>query len=889
MEITGREPEIDRIAALAALPRESALLVVGEPGVGKTALLEAVALRVTLPVVRVAVSGREEEWSRSGVSALFAAFDHDGAAELSARFARDEDPRIHGLAAGQEFVASIHSLRLPPTLVLIDDLDRMDAASVELVGFLATRLAGTAIRLVASLRRHRADGAMRSVPVMHLGPLAFDDALTAVRSHATADLADGVAAIIAAETGGNPQAIHEQIHHLRPEQLSGVDPIPMPLRPTPVVEAIALHALSDRTQDDVAVLTRLALAPVMRVPIAGIDRDALDDLADAGLVDLHGQYAWVRDPHLRSYLHWRTSARDRRESHAELVASTDGRAPRQHLWHRSYTSEHVDPIPLLDAARSYALEGLPRVAVAFAERALTAGSLSGSADQDALLALGEALAGQGRIALADRYLQMSQPHRRLPAEARRLRLQYITEYLAGDHVHADELLAPFDVQDSDEAETYVGLLALVAAFRAQEWDLDGARDLLQRTQSLHDVASPATKQLIGATHDLIRSIDGELPPDQALYDGLAASALSALSDLTLILLGCALSTGERYRSARRVFSLLLGRTGSSAPIWAEAVRALSALNEIRAGNFRQAIRIVDQWEATRRDGERVFPSDFALALAWRDHVEGRSEAAIERIDAALGMRPSTQGWSSSARLHALRGRILLLDGNPEAAIPALEAADALARGIRNPALLRHLADLVEALVRAGRPDEARRIAARLAADHHARPTRWGAIALARCMALVAEPPFRTDAIARALDVFEPADSPYERARSSAALAAVDAPDRCERHVAAAAAAFEAAGMRYRPRRRPVAVQEQQHVVAELTPVPATPSDPTPSAILTMLTAEERAVVQKVTQGYRNKEIATSLYMSQRTVELRLTQIYRKVGARSRSHLVALLT
>jgi len=30
-------------------------------------------------------------------------------------------------------------------------------------------------------------------------------------------------------------------------------------------------------------------------------------------------------------------------------------------------------------------------------------------------------------------------------------------------------------------------------------------------------------------------------------------------------------------------------------------------------------------------------------------------------------------------------------------------------------------------------------------------------------------------------------------------------------------------------------------------------------------------------------------MSQRTVELRLTQIYRKVGARSRSHLVALLT
>ncbi|NUU12425.1 helix-turn-helix domain-containing protein, partial [Curtobacterium pusillum] len=74
------------------------------------------------------------------------------------------------------------------------------------------------------------------------------------------------------------------------------------------------------------------------------------------------------------------------------------------------------------------------------------------------------------------------------------------------------------------------------------------------------------------------------------------------------------------------------------------------------------------------------------------------------------------------------------------------------------------------------------------------------------------------------------------------------------------------------------------------PVPGTPrSAPDASAVLTSLTAEERAVVQKVTEGYRNREIASSLFMSQRTVELRLTQIYRKVGARSRSHLVALLT
>ena len=48
------------------------------------------------------------------------------------------------------------------------------------------------------------------------------------------------------------------------------------------------------------------------------------------------------------------------------------------------------------------------------------------------------------------------------------------------------------------------------------------------------------------------------------------------------------------------------------------------------------------------------------------------------------------------------------------------------------------------------------------------------------------------------------------------------------------------------------------------------------------------MVDLVLKGLRNKEIAATLYVSVRTVELRLTRVYRKAGARSRSHLVALL-
>jgi DNA-binding NarL/FixJ family response regulator len=62
-----------------------------------------------------------------------------------------------------------------------------------------------------------------------------------------------------------------------------------------------------------------------------------------------------------------------------------------------------------------------------------------------------------------------------------------------------------------------------------------------------------------------------------------------------------------------------------------------------------------------------------------------------------------------------------------------------------------------------------------------------------------------------------------------------------------------------------------------------------ASLLASLSPEERAVVDLVVRGLHNKEIAATLYLSVRTVELRLTHIYRKVGARSRAHLVSLMS
>ncbi|PZF27092.1 hypothetical protein DEJ05_07345 [Curtobacterium sp. MCLR17_045] len=899
MALTGRRLEVDRIATLAVLPRESAMVVVGDPGSGRSSVLDAVSNRVSLPVVRVGVNGSESRWPLAGVTSLFTALDDPRATAHIAHLLQAGGTAAAvtaGLAAAHDFLDAVHALTLPPTLVLIDDLDRMDSESQELIAFLAGRLAGTALRVVATVRSVPSDGPLAALPTLRIEPLPSDEALVLARAMAPAEANDGVLAVLAEETGGNPGALREQLAVLTREQLTGAEPIVLPLRPTPTTEAIAALALGPAAGRDLDVLAKLALVPVAKT--TAWDRDELDDLVGAGLATVRGQSVTVRHPLVRSALYWRMPARDRRAAHAELATASAESDPRSAAWHRSFVDDVPDVVALLQAARSYVVDGNVHAAIALTERALHIGG--GTEDEHvALLGVAEAMLGKRLLGFAARYLAALRPFRTTPNEVRRLRLQYSAEYLSGDAVHADELLVPVDATDPAEVDAVAGLMAMVACFRAEAWELDQAKDLLHRIEPLEGSASAHTLEITTTARELIAAVDGVLPPDTELHDGLATSELVAMSDPALLLLAHALSISERYRSARRVFALVLARGPETAAVWTEAARYLTSENEVRSGNFRQALRAIDVWESGSSVAERLREPSRAIAVAWRHFAEGRSAEALDVVDRCLEHRSTSRLWGATAKLHALRGKILLLDGRLDEAATALEAADAIGRSLRNPAVLRHLGDLVEAYVRLGRIDDARTITARLAADHHARPGRWGALVLARSLALVADDTTREPARRRALELFQPHDSQYERARTFAALAAVGNPAERPRLGAAAAAAYEAAGLR-RPlvTPAPAAAMPQFGTGSSsirsapvLSPAfPGTPrSAPDASAVLTSLTAEERAVVQKVTEGYRNREIASSLFMSQRTVELRLTQIYRKVGARSRSHLVALLT
>jgi DNA-binding NarL/FixJ family response regulator len=197
-------------------------------------------------------------------------------------------------------------------------------------------------------------------------------------------------------------------------------------------------------------------------------------------------------------------------------------------------------------------------------------------------------------------------------------------------------------------------------------------------------------------------------------------------------------------------------------------------------------------------------------------------------------------------------------------------------GLEEPAIVSWAPDLVEAYVRARRPDDARRVLAMLERQAASSCTAFAGAAAARCRGLVVddfEPAF---AAALALDDRRPL--PFERARTLLALGCrlhrarrrAEARERLREALAgfealgaaawAAQAQHElrAAGARRRPARSPG------------------------------LTPQEQRVASAVRRGASNREIAAEMFLAPKTIEFHLGQIYRKLGIHSRTQLVAAL-
>ncbi len=582
------------------------------------------------------------------------------------------------------------------------------------------------------------------------------------------------------------------------------------------------------------------------------------------------------EPLLRSYLYWDMKPRERRERHARLAELNDGIDERLQVWHASFTATDAELADeLLVAATRFADDGDIDSAVELAERALL-GAVDLEAHHALLFRFASALSSHAELDLAQRYLL----HVRFDPHSAALNMRLASERIAIEFektqiVPMGDVEAAVSLYGDDDPAGAVQLLSLVSVLHATRWEVEESRRSAGLAEKFILRANEAARAMHAEAQRLADATDN-LPGNEPTLARISSESLQALSPHSLVTFAATLTYRERYAQARRVYAVLFSKPEPDL-LAIEWARTLACTNELRAGDFHRARLAVEDWLATPLPvtGRRAVRS---LLLTWYSFSKERLDESKAYAEECLELASAERNPAVLARLFAHRGQVALLERNNDEAVRLLLLADATAAHIVNPSLLRHSADLVEACAAIGRMREAEAVLHRLLEQQKVRPTSWLDLAIARCRALVAPDDLAPTLFREAVATYDGTVYSYDHGRTllaqSERLARLGHAQAAEHAATAATAAFEQAGATLWARR----FAEQPETA------PAVPA----SAVLAQLTPEEREVAEMVRKGFRNREIAAELYISLRTVELRLTHIYRKVGARSRSHLASLL-
>ncbi len=366
---------------------ESRVLVVrGEPGIGKTALLDNLAMRAPgCRVARAAGVQSEMELAFAGLHQLCAPMLYR--AERLPAPQREALRTAFGLSAGpapDRFLVGLAVLGLlsevagdQPLLCVVDDEEWLDSASAQTLGFVARRLTAEPVGLV--LAACDPGGELAGLPELTVEGLSDDDARTLLDSVLAGPLDARVGDRIVSEARGNPLALLELPRGLTPAQLAGGFGLPGARPPSSRIEESfrrQLEALPAQTRR----LVQLAAADPSGDPLLvrraagqlGIPVSAAMPAVEAGLVEF-GARARFRHPLLRSAAYRLASVQERQYAHRALAEATDPQNdPDRRAWHHAQAAPGPDEEIAGELERSadrVQVHGGLAAAAAFLERA----------------------------------------------------------------------------------------------------------------------------------------------------------------------------------------------------------------------------------------------------------------------------------------------------------------------------------------------------------------------------------------------------------------------------------------------------------------------------------------------------------------------------------------
>jgi DNA-binding CsgD family transcriptional regulator len=262
------------------------------------------------------------------------------------------------------------------------------------------------------------------------------------------------------------------------------------------------------------------------------------------------------------------------------------------------------------------------------------------------------------------------------------------------------------------------------------------------------------------------------------------------------------------------------------------------------------------------------------------------QGKLDEAASALARSGWEESPSESAHLHFLldsRARLRLLRGDLEGGIEEMRETSRRLRAVggRNPAFVQSRSQAALALLELGDEQEARR----LASEELALARIWGAPrALGAALRVAGLVEGGQDGLARlreAVEVLSDSPAKLEHAKARTELGA--ALRRANRRAQAREQLRQAVELATVCGAVPLAERAETELLA-------TGARPRRVALtgIDSLTHSERRVAEMAAEGPTNREIAQALFVTQRTVEVHLTSIYRKLGISSRAQLPAAL-
>jgi DNA-binding CsgD family transcriptional regulator/tetratricopeptide (TPR) repeat protein len=898
--LRGRRAEREALGGLVAgarAGRSGVLVLRGEAGIGKSALLEFLVETASgCRIARAAGAEAEMELAFAGL--------HQLCGPMLDRLDRLPGPQrealstAFGLSAGDapdRFLVGLAVLSLlsdvaedQPLVCLIDDGQWLDQASAQTLAFVARRLLAESICLVFAVRAGMREQEFGGLPELRVLGLSDADARGVLEAALPGPLDVAVRDLIITESRGNPLALLELPRGLSPAELAGGFGLPdTPL--TSRIERGFIRRLEPLPPETRQLLVTAAADPVGDVALLwraaatlGIGPGAAAPAEEAGLIEF-GARVRFRHPLMRSAVYQAASLKDRQDAHRALGEVTDaGLDPDRRAWHRARAAAGPDEALAAElersAGRAQARGGLA-AAAAFLERA-TALSPDPARRGERALAAGQAMLQVGSYDAALRVLAMAEAGPLDELQLSRvdlLRGQIALASRRGDSAPALLLTAARRLERLDPAlarDTYLDAFSAALIFgrlsravgevaraaRAAPASLEPRRapDLILDGLTLlvadgYAAGAPVVRQALIAFNSQDTS-----PEERLRWLWLAGRGAWALWDddawrdlvsqhVRLVREAGALSQLPLALNSRVFVHLAAGELAEARSLAGEA----QAATEITGSNFAPYGALgVAAWQGREVDVERL--------------VEDIMDVAVSRGE---GIGLTVTQWARAVLFNGLGRYELAL----AAAVQACDYPEEL--GFADWSL----AELVEAGARSGHPDRSADALRRLAETTQASGTDWALGIEARSRALLSQGQTAERLYREAINRLGRTRIRAELARAHLLYGEWLRRDRRRldaRHQLRTAydmlIAMGADGFAERARRELQATGE----TARKRTVTAREE----------LTAQETQIARLAGDGHTNPEIGARLFISGRTVEWHLRKIYPKLGITARRDL-----